>query len=273
MVLQHDFRGPLIEMSFLSVRNLSKSFGGLVANNAIDLEVEKGEIRGVIGPNGAGKTTFFNVVSGFYKPTSGSVEFKGKTISGLHSSKIARLGAVRTFQRAALFPDFSVLENVIIARHLNADNSLLNAIFRHRNKAEKGNARRALEIIEFLGLANERDNLAMNLSHGHQRVLGIAMALATEPELLMLDEPVAGMNSGEKKVMVDLIRRIRDEWGVTVLLVEHDMRTVMSLCDRITVLDFGEKLAEGSPDEIINDKKVIEAYLGSEDTGADGSVA
>jgi len=259
-------------MSFFCVRKLSKNFGGLIANNAIDLDVEEGEIRGVIGPNGAGKTTFFNVVSGFYKPTSGSVEFKGKTISGLHSSKIAKLGAVRTFQRAALFPEFTVLENVVIARHLNANNSLMNAIFGHSNKAEKGNARRAVEIIEFLGLANEQGNLAMNLSHGHQRVLGIAMALATEPELLMLDEPVAGMNSGEKKTMVGLIRRIRDDWGVTVLLVEHDMKTVMSLCDKITVLDFGEKLAEGSPEEISNNKKVIEAYLGSDDFGVDGEV-
>lgn len=260
-------------MSFFTVKKLSKNFGGLIANNSIDLDVEKGEIRGVIGPNGAGKTTFFNVVSGFYKPTSGSVEFKGKTISGLRSSKIAKLGAVRTFQRAALFPEFTVLENVVIARHLNADNSLMNAIFRHRNKADAGNADRAVEIIEFLGLADEQSNLAMNLSHGHQRVLGIAMALATEPELLMLDEPVAGMNSGEKKSMVGLIRRIRDEWGVTVLLVEHDMKTVMSLCDKITVLDFGQKLAEGSPDEIINNKKVIEAYLGSDDYGVDGIVA
>ena len=249
-------------MSFFSVKKLSKHFGGLKANNQIDLEVEQGEIRGVIGPNGAGKTTFFNVVSGFYTPTSGTVEFKGQVISGLHSSKIAKLGAVRTFQRAALFPDFTVLENVVIARHLNADSSIMNAIFRHKNKAEAGNIERSKEIIEFLGLSDEQDNLAVNLSHGHQRVLGVAMALATDPELLMLDEPVAGMNSSEKAVMVDLIKKIRDNWGITVLLVEHDMKTVMGLCDKITVLDFGEKLAEGFPEEIINNEKVIEAYLG-----------
>ena len=218
-------------MSFFSVKKLSKHFGGLKANNQIDLEVEQGEIRGVIGPNGAGKTTFFNVVSGFYTPTSGTVEFKGQVISGLHSSKIAKLGAVRTFQRAALFPDFTVLENVVIARHLNADSSIMNAIFRHKNKAEAGNIERSKEIIEFLGLSDEQDNLAVNLSHGHQRVLGVAMALATDPELLMLDEPVAGMNSSEKAVMVDLIKKIRDNWGITVLLVEHDMKTVMGLCD------------------------------------------
>ena len=240
-----------------------------MANNEIDLEVERGEIRGVIGPNGAGKTTFFNVVSGFYTPTSGTVEFKGKVISGLHSSKIARLGAVRTFQRAALFPEFTVLENVVIARHLNADASLLNAIFRHKNRGEKGNIDRSREIIEFLNLDHEQDTLAANLSHGHQRVLGVAMALATEPDLLMLDEPVAGMNSGEKKQMVGLIRKIRDDWNVTVLLVEHDMRTVMSLCDKITVLDFGQKLAEGDPEVVINNPKVIEAYLGADELDDD----
>ena len=255
-------------MSFFAVKNLSKHFGGLIANKAISIEVEEGEIRGVIGPNGAGKTTFFNVVSGFYQPTSGTVEFKDQVISNLPSSKIAQLGVVRTFQRAALFPDFTVLENVNIARHLNADSSLLNAIFGHKNKAEAGNLKRSEEIIEFLGLDAERDNLAKNLSHGHQRVLGVAMALATEPELLMLDEPVAGMNSGEKATMVGLIRKIRDDWGVTVLLVEHDMKTVMSLCDKITVLDFGEKLTEGSPEEVINNKKVIEAYLGGDDLAA-----
>jgi branched-chain amino acid transport system ATP-binding protein len=255
-------------MSFFAVKNLSKHFGGLIANKSISIEVEEGEIRGVIGPNGAGKSTFFNVVSGFYQPTSGTVEFKDQVISNLPSSKIAQLGVVRTFQRAALFPDFTVLENVNIARHLNADSSLLNAIFGHKNKAEAGNLKRSEEIIEFLGLDAEGDNLAKNLSHGHQRVLGVAMALATEPELLMLDEPVAGMNSGEKATMVGLIRKIRDDWGVTVLLVEHDMKTVMSLCDKITVLDFGEKLTEGSPEEVINNKKVIEAYLGGDDLAA-----
>jgi branched-chain amino acid transport system ATP-binding protein len=255
-------------MSFFSVKKLSKHFGGLVANNEIDLEVEKGEIRGVIGPNGAGKTTFFNVVSGFYQPTSGTVEFKGQMISGKNSSEISKLGVVRTFQRAALFPDFTVLENVVIARHLRANTSLVSAIFGNQKKAEVANIKRATEIIDFLGLDHEIDTLALNLSHGHQRQLGVAMALATEPELLMLDEPVAGMNSGEKAVMVGLIRKIRDEWDITVLLVEHDMRTVMNLCDKITVIDFGEKIAEGTPDEIKNNDKVIEAYLGVDDSVA-----
>ncbi|NNE80971.1 MAG: ABC transporter ATP-binding protein [Silicimonas sp.] len=253
-------------MSFFSVENLTKKFGGLVANNNISMDVEKGEIRGVIGPNGAGKTTFFNLVSGFYRPTSGKVTFKGQTISGMATNKIARLGAVRTFQRPALFSDFTVLENVSIAQHLNTNASLLNAIIGHDNHREADSLERAIEIVDFLGMAEDRDTMANNLSHGLQRQLGVAMALATEPELLMLDEPVAGMNSGEKAVMVNMIQKIRDKWGVTVLLVEHDMRTVMNLCEKITVLDFGEKLAEGSPDDIRSNRAVIEAYLGADDS-------
>lgn len=252
-------------VTFFDVRQVSKRFGGLHALDGVDLSVDEGAIYGVIGPNGAGKTTFFNVISGVYKPTSGKIFYKGELISGLRPSKIAKRGVIRTFQRAALFPKFTVLENVAVARHLHARESMLGAVFGFADRMEKENIDRANEIIEFLGLGKVKNTLSKNLAHGHQRVLGVAMALATEPKLLMLDEPVAGMNTLETAEMTELIRRIRDDWGVTIILVEHDMRTVMGLCDYITVLDFGRKLAEGVPDEIKDNPAVIEAYLGAED--------
>lgn len=256
-------------MAFFTVDSLSKRFGGLLALDGISMAVEEGEIRGVIGPNGAGKTTFFNVVSGLYKPSAGRVTFQGTDISGARPSRIAALGVVRTFQRVALFPKFTVAENVAIARHLHADSSFLGAIFGSARRSEKESYDEACRIVEFLHLDTVRDELAANLAHGHQRILNVAMALATEPKLLMLDEPVAGMNSAETELMTDLIRKIRDERGITVLLVEHDMRTVMGLCEKITVLDFGKKLAEGLPDEIKDNPDVIDAYLGTDDFDAD----
>lgn len=252
-------------MAILKVEGLSKNFGGLSANRNLNLEVEEGEIRGVIGPNGAGKTTFFNVVSGIYRPTAGTITFDGQVISGLGPGRIAELGVVRTFQRVALFPDFTVFENVNIARHIHARENIFRAIFGQPKEVERRNQQKSEEIIEFLGMTSHRDELACNLPYGFQRTLGVAMALATEPRLLMLDEPVAGMNNSETLAMTKLIRRIRDEMGITVLLVEHDMRTVMNLCDKITVIDFGEMLAEGLPQEIRENKAVIEAYLGAED--------
>ncbi|MBE9553900.1 MAG: ABC transporter ATP-binding protein [Proteobacteria bacterium] len=256
-------------MEFFTVESVSKRFGGLLALDGISLSVREGEIRGVIGPNGAGKTTFFNVVSGLYKPTAGSIMFQGADISRMRPSKIAALGVVRTFQRAALFPKYSVVENIAIARHLHADTSFLGAIFGGSQRSDREAEEKAREIVEFLHLADVRNELAANLAHGHQRILNVAMALATEPKLLMLDEPVAGMNSAETQMMTELIRKIRDERGVTVLLVEHDMRTVMGLCETITVLDFGKKLAEGLPDEIKDDPDVIDAYLGTDEFDAD----
>jgi branched-chain amino acid transport system ATP-binding protein len=252
-------------MPLLETRGLSKRFSGLTALDAVDLAVEPGEIRGVIGPNGAGKTTFFNVISGALRPSSGSVHFEGKEISGKRPSRVAALGVVRTFQRVALFPDFTVLENVAVARHLHARETLLGAIFGFADRMERENEERAREIVDFLGLGPVSGTLAGNLAHGHQRVLGVAMALATEPRLLMLDEPVAGMNDAETEIMTGLIRKIREERNVTILLVEHHMRTVMGICDQITVLSFGRKLAEGVPDHIKNHPGVIEAYLGAED--------
>ena len=251
-------------MALLETKGLSKHFGGLKAVSELDLSVEEGEIRGIIGPNGAGKTTLFNVISGTYKPTSGDVFLNGERISGLRPSRIAAKGGVRTFQRTALFKDFTVLQNVSIARHLHADESLLGAVFGTARRMERAHEARALEILEFIGLADIRNELSHNLPHGHQRALGVAMALATEPRLLMLDEPVAGMNPQETARMTELIRKLRDEWKITILLVEHDMRTVMGLCDYITVLNFGHKLTEGAPKEIVSNREVIEAYLGSD---------
>jgi branched-chain amino acid transport system ATP-binding protein len=252
-------------MGILEVEGLSKNFGGLAANRNLHLDVEEGEIRGVIGPNGAGKTTFFNVVSGIYRPSSGTITFDGQVISNLGPDKIAALGVVRTFQRVALFPKFTVLENVNIGRHLHARESIIGAVFGRSKKDERETLEKAEATIDFLGMTPYRGELSSNLPYGLQRTLGVAIALAAEPRLLMLDEPVAGMNDSETLAMTGLIRRIRDEMGITVLLVEHDMRTVMNLCDKITVLDFGEKLAEGLPHEIRANKDVIEAYLGAED--------
>jgi branched-chain amino acid transport system ATP-binding protein len=253
----------------LEVTGLTKFFGGLAAISDLNFSVDDGEIRGIIGPNGAGKTTLFNLISGIYRPTKGRITYKGeKTISGLKTSEIARMGIVRTFQHTALLQDFTVFGNVSVARHLREKEGIFQTVFgRHRSQA-KENGDKAMEILSFMGMAHIKDELAMNLPHGYQRSLGVAMALATEPVLLMLDEPVTGMNQTETQHMTELIRRIRDERGMTILLVEHDMKVVMDICDNITVLNFGKKLAEGLPSEIQENEDVIEAYLGGEEVAA-----
>jgi branched-chain amino acid transport system ATP-binding protein len=252
-------------VSILEVKGLSKYFGGLAALSNINLTIREGEIRGIIGPNGAGKTTLFNVISGVYRPTSGQIFYrKGKRIDGLATSKIAAMGLVRTFQRTALYHDFTVLKNVTVARHLHARENIFHVFAGTVKKLEEENVEKALELVEFMGLGHLKNELAANLPHGHQRALGVAIALACEPKVLLLDEPLTGMTPTEKAHMIDLIRKVHQQ-GITILIVEHDMRSVMELCDYISVLDFGTLLVEGTPTDIQNDESVINAYLGAED--------
>jgi branched-chain amino acid transport system ATP-binding protein len=247
----------------LEVKDVSKYFGGLAALKNINLAIQEGEIRGIIGPNGAGKTTLFNVISGVYKPTSGQIFcMNGKRIDGLASSKIAEMGIVRTFQRTALYHNFTVLKNVTVARHLHAKENIFGVFAGTAKKMEAEHIKKAQEIVEFMGLEHLSDELAENLPHGHQRVLGVAIALSCEPKVLLLDEPLTGMTPTEKADMIDLIKKVHQQ-GITILMVEHDMKSVMELCGYISVLDFGELLVEGTPDKVQNDESVINAYLGT----------
>lgn len=255
-------------MELLKSDDLTMMFGGLTALDKLNFAVEQGRIFSLIGPNGAGKTTFFNVVAGFYSPSEGSIQFDGKELLGSKPEKITSFGIARTFQNIRLFANMTALENVMVGQHCRMQAGIWGALSRNKKafKEEKRVHQRAYELLKHVNLQQYEDVLAKNLPYGEQRRLEIARALGTEPKLLLLDEPSAGMNPQETLALIKLIDRLNKELEITILLIEHDMRVVMNISDKVVVLDYGKKIAEGSPEEVQNNEQVIEAYLGRKRT-------